>query len=273
MTTSFHATRADRRILRCMVEIQAVVFDDGAQDILPVYARGDRRTKPAEWMTRESFLRLRGLGDLVPLRNGNNNSNGYGVAAGAAKRVTNPVPQRALSEQHLGRAARDIYTPDHVVRSVRISKTGSSLRRLSRQKHGDGTPVLSPAMIEAGERFARDYARAHGGDITTQNYGAPMIEGGDGPGDKAAAKMAHQIDASGRLARAVAAMGGGLDRVVIAVCCNDYDLAKLERDEKWAVRSGMVVLQLGLSRLVDFYGTVPGARADRPSAAPLQPRS
>lgn len=267
MNTPIHITRSDRRILRYMVEIQAVVFEDGAQDILPVYARGDRRTKPAEWMTRDSFMRLRGLGDLVPLRKG------YGVAAGTANRVSNPVPQRAQSEQHLGRSTRDVYTPDHVVRTVRVSKAGDSLRRLSRQKHGDGTPVLSGAMIEAGERFARDYTRVHSGDITTQNYSAPMIEGGDSPGDKASAKMAHQIDASNRLARAIAAMGGGLDRVVIAVCCNDYDLAKLERDEKWAARSGMVVLQLGLSRLVDFYGTVPGARIDALNAVPLQPRS
>lgn len=265
-------TPKDRAVLKRMIAQKSVIFDNGVKGILPIYARGDRRTKPTGWIDRACFMRLCATGDLTA------HHNGFCVAQSTAARLSNPVPERAFSEQHLGRQTKAVYTPDTAVRHVRISKTGGSLRRLARKKYRDGRPVLSAAMIEAGERFARDYARAHGGDITTQNYATPMVDGGSAPGDRASGQIAARLDANKRLFAAQEVLGSGLDRVVIAVCCNDHDLAQLERDEKWAARSGLVVLQLGLSRLVEFYGTTVGtsARQERartkPSARP-QPRS
>ncbi|WP_371397543.1 DUF6456 domain-containing protein [Fretibacter rubidus] len=262
---SGHITPKDRALLKRMIAQKSVIFDNGVKGILPVYPRGDRRTKPTGWIDRACFLRLCGTGDLTALQTG------FGVAQGTAARLSNPVPERAMSEQHLGRETKTVYTPDAALRDVRMSKTGGSLRRLARKKHRDGTPVLSAAMVEAGERFSRDYSRTHGGDTTTQNYAAPMVDGGSSPGERASTQMAVRLDSGKRLAAAHEALGPGLDRVVIAICCNDHDLTQLERDEKWAAQSGMTVLQLGLSRLVDFYGTTVGINVGqgRSNAKPL----
>lgn len=244
-------SRAARAFLMRMIKANASVDCRGSHGPYPVLVRGDRRTKPTEWVPDAVIKALLASGDLVQ------SPRGLRVARGTKARLENPVPERAYTEQHGPQSERNIYTPDGVIRSARVNESFHSLRRIARRRDSKGMPQLPAHLIEAGERFANDYARAHGDHITTQNYDAPIVDGGTDHGTASTARAVSRLDAHKRYAAARASMGGGLDQTVIKICCNDYALERLERDAAWAKGAGLVVLRMGLERLAEFYGTAP----------------
>lgn len=244
-----------KKVLQQFARDASVIITAGAGPC-PVFARGDRRTVATHWLSRETVKQLQADGavESVP--------QGLAIVTSLSKRLSNPVSERAFSEQHSNVADREGYTPDGVIRKMRRVETQSVLRRLahdSQSKRGSHNIVFSAAMIEAGERFARDYKRLYGSAMATQDYMASGADGGDRHG-ATERRYAVQIDSERALSKARKALGPRLEKIIIDVCCRDYDLAAIERAQNWSKNSGQTVLKLALETLAEHYGTTPGFR-------------
>jgi len=238
----------DRQLAENLAQKSAVIIKSAQGDAYPAYANGDRRKRPLRWVSRESFQQLTSFGGLQ------STDDGYRVSESFARRLKSGGGHAG---QHRNMEERELYIQGGVKRPVRMNTGMSAFERLCRRADPQGAAFLSPAQQEAGQRLAQDFARAGYAQVATQNY---MSAGEDKRGYNGGAEDGHirRIDAGKRLSAAKAAMGEGLDKAVLAVCCHDQRLEQIERAEKWAVGSGLTLLKMGLSRLVTHYGTQAG---------------
>lgn len=239
---------ADHHLAQDLAVHRAIIIKDTRADAYPAYAYGDRRKRPLRWVSDESFHTLISFGGLEAGRRG------YSVTESFVRRLKAGDNH---ARQHRTMEERDIYIDSGVQRPVRINKGMNAFDRLSRRNDRYGQPLLTPAQQEAGQRLIRDYAIAGHGHIATQNY---MSAGEDKAINSGGAEEAHirRLDAGKRFEAAKSAMGEGLDKAVLAVCCHDQRLEQIERTEKWASGTGLTLLKMGLTRLVKHYGTQPG---------------
>ena len=248
---------ADRLLARQLLHHKAVIFkpvSDINANAFPAYPNGDRRKRPTSWVSLESFQNLSDFKGLKACRKG------FCIMDSLMARIK-AADERSgnYAGQHRDMDERDVYIQSGVKRPARINMALSALDRLYRRCDRAAKTLLSKAEYEAGQGFARDYALAGYGHIATQNY---MSAGADKMGycGREADIAQSQLDAKRRFLRASTAIGAGLDKAVIAVCCLDKSLDDVERAENWAMDSGITILKLGLGRLVDFYGTEAGRR-------------
>jgi len=240
---------SDIKLARQLAQHDAIIIKSEG-DAHPAYPRGDRRKRPVCWVSEDSFKALSSFGGIKQ------GPSGYGLVKSFARRAQQGG---GITGQHRNLIERDVYVRSGVRRPAKFNRALSALDRLYQRKDKTGESWLCAGQYEAGRRFAQDYARAHYDHITTQNY---MSAGGSGAGNASgyADYLDRRIDARKSLERAIAAIGPGLEKAVIAVCCLDISLDEVERAEKWAASSGLTVLKLGLSVLADHYGTRPGVR-------------
>jgi len=158
-------------------------------------------------------------------------------------------------------------------RKVRVNAGETPLGWLARRKDADGNAFLASSEVAAGERLREDFECAQMGPRVAQDWRrflAPVegSRGPSGPGDGPQA-------ARDRLAKALSALGPGLDDAALRACCFLEGLEATERRMGWSARSGKVVLKIALGRLADHYGfapakpkaeSKPGARARRDAA-------
>ena len=241
----------DMRIIHRIMEHKGLVDADTRSDARKVFPNGDRRKRPVFWLTDTEVRRLISEDALK------RTSKGYVVLPSLARRIR--LGKDGAFGQHQELAEKDIYIPAGVVRQASINTRANALERLAKKKDRQGRLILSAAEIEAGRRLAKDYAMAGLGDISTQNYMSAGADGGDRSG-RQEDKILRSMTARTRLKAAETAMGEGLDKAVIAVCCRDESLDSVERAERWVKSSGLTILKLGLSRLVKLYGTEAGIK-------------
>ncbi|MEO1490884.1 MAG: DUF6456 domain-containing protein [Pseudomonadota bacterium] len=142
--------------------------------------------------------------------------------------------------------------------AVRINIGESPIGWLTRRKGPDGKPFLAPEEVDAAERLRTDFETANIGPQVAQDWrkfltpsdkysGSPRAgEPGEGP-----------MMARDRVMKALAALGPGLADVALRTCCFLEGLESCERRMGWSSRSGKVVLQIALKRLVEHYGLAP----------------
>jgi len=243
---------ADTRLARRLIETQAVIVKSSG-DVFPAYPRGDRRKRPSCWVSLESFQTLSSYGGLK------RGVWGYKVVESFERRLK---AGDTIADQHRDIFNREIYDQNGRLRPVRINRSLSAMDRLYRRRDKSGQTLLTDAEYEAGKRYARDYALAGYEVLTTQNYMSAGADKAPYFGEKE--NLLHgRIDARRRLEQANTAIGKGLDKTIIAVCCLDRSLEQVERAEKWAIASGFTVLKLGLGALADHYGTKAGGASIR----------
>lgn len=241
-------TKSDHLLTR-LYEKKALIVEDesGGCATYAAYPGGDRRCRPISWISKDVFTRW--LADGVVLPRGK----GFEVSAAAVRR-RGPGRHGGAQRTH---CVETISGDDGIFRPAHVNlNTRSALRVLGNRLDSHGEPFLTPAQLEAGERFAADYARANYGRSQTQDY---MRTGGDiarTNTEESAAVAA--IDSRDRITEAIAYVGPGLSRAVISICGQDMGLEQMEKNEGWTRRSGRTVLKLALQRLVEFYGTAPG---------------
>jgi hypothetical protein len=146
-------------------------------------------------------------------------------------------------------------------------RTEGPLLWLRNRKDRSGRPLISQAQYEAGSRLATDYATGQMQARITASWSAdaPCLRTGT-PGagvDISDAALA----ARGRLHAALAAVGPELGQFLVDVCCHDIGLESAERARGWPVRSGKVVLDMGLTALARHYG-FEAAPPAAPAASP-----
>ncbi len=142
--------------------------------------------------------------------------------------------------------------------AIRINLGESPIGWLTRRKGPDGNPFLAIEEVDAAERLRTDFETANIGPQIAQDWrrfltpsdrysGSPVAsDGADGP-----------MMARDRVMKALAALGPGLADVALRTCCFLEGLESCERRMGWSSRSGKVVLQIALKRLVEHYGLAP----------------
>lgn len=151
---------------------------------------------------------------------------------------------------------RSVVTADDGSRAeVDFDLAESPLAWLASRRDKDGSPLISPAEFQAGERFRRDFTLAGLMTRTTMNWEVfgGRTERRSGRGSSGLIADAA-IDARQRVERALTALGPELAGVAIDVCCHLKGLVDVERRHGWPQRSGKVVLRLALSSLARHYG-------------------
>ena len=142
---------------------------------------------------------------------------------------------------------------------VQVNLAESPLSRLRLSKTADGSPWLTDEMVEAGERFRRDFTLGNFMQRVTSNW--------DFAGKSSRGSGAHcdptdvAIDARDRVDAAVSFMGPELAGVVTDVCCYLLGLQAIERNRRWPPRSAKLMLRTGLDLLSRHYGTKAGGVA------------
>ncbi len=240
----------DEKILRLMARGDAMIDTSVPGRILPAYPKGNRRRKPLFWIENSTLSKFLSAGILQ------RKSNMAALSDDSKRRFGRPE-MTGQAGQHRDLETRDIYTPCGAERPAQVNHRTSALRALARKRNAAGEPILTPAQVEAGEHFARDYNLGGLGYVATQNYDYTGADNTSGHGAQEAA-LITRMDRRRRINEAISCLGPGLDRALIAVCCEDWSIEHLERTEKWSRHSGRTVLGLALDRLVVFYGTQPG---------------
>ena len=241
-------------LVRNIHKVDGLIADTAEGRDHPVFPKSDQRKRPVIWIEQAGFHWLRGQAMIEP------HLRGFVLAETVVRRLNSGhenVEDLCLT-QHQGREAREIYTPDHVVRAANINMRSTPLDRLARRRgqEADGR-FLSAAEIEAGHALMRDYYRSGEGQTATQDFTNPGVDGGDRNG-AAERAMLRRITAGTRLRTAREILGPDLAPGVIALCCRQENLDEVERVESWAAGSGKQIIKLGLARLVTLYGTEVG---------------
>lgn len=137
----------------------------------------------------------------------------------------------------------------------------SPLARLA-QPRGRTPAFLGEAEVAAGERLRADYTRGQLLPGIGQRWdGLPRQgrRGASGGGDLSDAA----IDARARVDAAIEAVGPELSGVLIDMCCFLKGLETIEKERRWPVRSGKLMLKTALSVLARHYGLSEGAATGR----------
>jgi hypothetical protein len=154
-----------------------------------------------------------------------------------------PLPENRML------ATRILPSPHVVDRArVTVNLAEQPLAWLARRGH------ISAAQLLASERLRQDFHAAQLGPRVTMRWDPlPSTRRAGGVPEPSAG----QIAARRRFDAAVAACGPGLSDVLWRVVCAGEGLEAAERALGWPVRSGKLVLQLALDRLVGHYGIDP----------------
>jgi hypothetical protein len=160
--------------------------------------------------------------------------------------------------QHLDLARAEIET-DVGRASVLTDGAESPLIWLARRKGRDGSPLIEPVQVQAGERLRADFTLAQLMPRVTANWTSAVAQDRRS-GDGTATPTETVIAARQRVRHALDQVGPEFAGLLLDVCCFLKRLEDVERERGWPRGSAKVALQLGLDRLARYYGLAATAR-------------
>lgn len=166
--------------------------------------------------------------------------------------------------QHTVHGSRYIRSKNKANRYYSINLAETPLGWLRKRKGPDGRPLISEAEFAAGEKLRDDFTRAQMTPRVTMNWSTVPSSGARKRG--ASDFMSVQelvLAAKKRVAVALDKAGPGLADILLQTCCYLNGLEQAERELGWPQRSGKVVLQIGLARLVEHYDLKAGGISSR----------
>lgn len=159
-----------------------------------------------------------------------------------------------FARQHQSEGARNIAEPDGRPRRMRVNLGESPLGWLASRKGPDGGAFLAPEEVAAGERLREDFELAQLGPRVAQDWRSFLAPGGPRRGRPGRGPAEGPSAARERVARALEALGPGLNDAALRACCFLEGLEATERRMGWSARSGKVVLKIALGPLAEHYG-------------------
>ena len=147
---------------------------------------------------------------------------------------------------------------------ARRNRNTSPLTSLSRLEERDGTAFFPDDAVQAGERLAADFHRAHLNPKVTATWEPRVTSRTKGEAGGALDLTEAAMAARMRFARAADALGPELSGVAIDVCCFEKGLEAVERERQWPARSAKLLLRAALLSLARHYAPPPG-RSQRAS--------
>ncbi len=164
-----------------------------------------------------------------------------------------------------GEAAREIMKEtrpmeDGTPRTFTVTQAESPLEWLARHRDARGNRYLTEEEVEAAHILRADYEKARFSPRVTMAWDATRTAGDrrrhrGAPRDPAGMPD-FVLEARKRLRRALAAIGPGLDEIVLEIVCLARGLEAAERRLGWPRRAGKLALKLALARLARHYGLV-----------------
>lgn len=168
-----------------------------------------------------------------------------------------------FQEQH-----RDVQTVmveiEGVKQPARHNLNTSPLTNLSRLKERDGVAFFPAEAMQAGERLAADFHRAHLNPRVTATWEPKIASRTRGTAGSALDLTEAAMAARARFSRAADALGPELAGVAIDVCCFEKGLETVERERQWPARSAKLLLRAALLSLARHYAPE-AARSNRTS--------
>lgn len=136
---------------------------------------------------------------------------------------------------------------------VEVNLSESPLAKLYRLRNGDGSSFISEDEFRAGERLRSDFTRGAMMPSISARWdvgaGNSTRSGPGGMAELTDIALASRM----RVERALNGVGPELSGVLIDVCCFLKGLETVERERHWPVRSGKMLLKMGLSMLHRQY--------------------
>lgn len=151
--------------------------------------------------------------------------------------------------RHLALGRRHIAT-EYGAAAVTVDEQESPLAWLARRRGRDGGALIEPHQLQAGERLRRDFTVADLMPHVTTNWDNPLSSGGGA----VATANDTMTDARHRVHAALETVGPEFAGLLLDVCCFLKGLEDIERERRWPLRSGKVVLQIALEQLARHYG-------------------
>lgn len=234
------AKTAPPRWLRCLAR-QGAVLKPCGKGGYAVYPAGDRRRRPLARLDRTQLRAALASGLLVET------GAAIVLAQGGCAALRRESGEGAdFQAQHREMAPQHILADNGQLQRVSVNRREGALGRWADH--------LDAVERAAGERFCADHARSSMHQHTTRNWSpaASARQKGWRGGPEAASLAA--IAAKDRVMDALAAVGCGMDGLLLAVCIREESVAAVERRFGWAQRSGKTVLKLALQQLARHYG-------------------
>lgn len=229
------------RWLRCLGRAGAALRPcPEAEGRFAVYPAGDRRRRPLARLDAAQLREALARG-LLSEQGGSIELGEDGHAAlkrGAGEDADYAAQHREMIDTHILSGAGQ-------VRRVRRNRCEGAL--------GPWLAHLDPPERAAGERFCADHARSSLHQHTTRNWSLTADARAKGWRGGAEAAPLAAIAAKDRVMDALAALGPGMDQLLIAVCIREESMGSIERRFGWARRSGKTVLKLALQQLARHY--------------------
>lgn len=246
--------REARRILRRFAEAESFVAPLLTNEY-GLYVKRDRWRNPTLRIAAPIWT-IFVKRDLVTRQVQENRTVWVLSAAGQALWRRLEKPEDPFRGQHQLTGTRLVAEGGMIAR-VKVNDAESPLAWLHRRKGTNGKPLISTTQFEAGEQLRRDFTLAALDARVTMdwNFNLGARASGGRPRDPAeVSDMA--LAARQRYASAMADIGPGLWDLLVEVCCCQRGLEEIERHFGWPQRSGKVVLQIALDRLVHHYANV-----------------
>ena len=247
-------SRSARRALERLTETGAFLMVARGAERAGVFSPANRFRKPLTLLPVGEAADLAAR-DLVSCVSRTEASAKYAISAvGRALLKRAASASRPFAAQHVEPGSRAVRTVEGDIEALRVNLAESPLGWLARRRSADGTPFLSPAEVEAGERLRADFETAQMGPRVTQDWRS-FLAPRDG-GRRARGPAEGPTAARDRVGSALADLGPGLADVALRACCFLEGLEATERRMGWSARSGKVVLKIALQRLALHYGLV-----------------
>jgi hypothetical protein len=157
-----------------------------------------------------------------------------------------------FAAQHREMETRPVMTREGRIELARANRLASPLARYAAGREGHPA-LLDRVHVTAGDRLRADYDASSMRSRLVADWSGQPRQGRQGPRDSADAP-ARMLDAKTRVMDALAAVGPGLDRLLVNVCLRETGMERAERELGWPGKSGAPALRLALERLAIHYG-------------------
>lgn len=246
----------DEQLLRSLLASDGLIRREPLSEDWPAYVRGDKRKRPLFWVNCADIDRLIADGALIATERG------IGPSGPTRRR-------RQYGSSAFEMEERVEYIPSGVERPVRRNVRGSVIERLARRQDAQDRPILTAAQITAAHRYTHALLVAGEGRVGSSAQTQPKVDGARRHDSAERAALAR-IDAGKGLQAARMAVGDDMARLLNAICGANERLEAIERAERWARGTGLIVLRMALDILSRHYGTVVG---EGPRPLSIDPQS
>ncbi|MGY6531135.1 DUF6456 domain-containing protein [Glycocaulis sp.] len=217
-----------------------------------VYANADRRRRPFAVLSARELDGALHSGLIEPGEGESFVITMAGQAHLRRARAGDGAEAQPFAGQHRQMQPRAVMMPAGRIETVMANALASPLARYAMARNGR-PPLLDQLHVVAGDRLRADYDASSMRSRLVGDWSAQPRQGRQGARDPADAP-ARMLDAKTRVMDALAAVGPGLDRLLVNVCLRETGMERAERDMGWPGKAGAPALRLALDRLAVHYG-------------------